>query len=295
MSVEGRESRVERVDRLESESNVTTADSDLSTIDSRLATLDFERVIVEHIRPAVDGGRFPIKRTVGERVEVHADIFADGHDVIVAMLRDRRVDGVAQGFSRADDVARGFSRAEPAAWRETPMTLVAPGTDEWTADFEVDAIGWHEYSIVAWVDRFFSWRHALQLKAAAGQDLNVELLEGSMLIREAAARAEQVGAGQADSNWLLTQADTLSEATRDITVALSDELAAAMTTYADRSRATASAPLRVWVDRARARFGAWYEFFPRSTGRDPSKSGTFRDAATRLCGIADLGFDVVYL
>jgi starch synthase (maltosyl-transferring) len=234
------------------------------------------RVVVEHIRPEIDGGRFPIKRTVGERVEVHADIFADGHDVVVAVLRDRHVG------------------LEPD-WRETPMALVAPGTDEWSASFHVGEIGWREYSIVAWVDRFRTWRRDLQIKAAAGHDLSVELLEGSMLVREAAARAEQIGTGVQDANWLLTQADAMCEPSADPSVALGEELAALMDTYADRSRAAESEPRRVRVDRERARFGAWYEMFPRSTSPDRRRSGTLRDACARLAYIADLGFDIVYL
>jgi starch synthase (maltosyl-transferring) len=185
----------------------------------------------------------------------------------------------------------------------------------------VDAVGWHEYLVVAWVDRFRSWRRDLQIKAAAGQDLAVELLEGSLLIREAAERAvtergaespalQGVGVtrravarpvqGRDHAAWLLAQADVLSEATpvdQRVEIALSDELGTLMDAYTDRSRATttSSAPLRVWVDRERARVGAWYEMFPRSAGHAPDRSGTFRDAAAHLPYVAGLGFDVVYL
>jgi starch synthase (maltosyl-transferring) len=252
------------------------------------------RVVVEHIRPTVDGGRFPIKRTVGEAVEVTADIFADGHDVIAAVLRDR----IATTHNA--ETAENAENAEKdrGAWRETPMTPTAPGIDQWTGRFEVAAPGWHEYAIVAWVDRFRSWRRDLQIKAEAGQDVSLELLEGSLLVREASARAEQIGAGVDDANRLLVQADALSEATEletRVRMALDEELEALMDTYADRSRSTATPSYRVWVDRERARFGAWYEMFPRSSGTDPNRSGTFRDAAARLPYIADLGFDVVYL
>src|SRR5439155_16586858 len=118
------------------------------------------RVIIEQVRPAVDAGRFPIKRTIGESVTVVAGVFADGHDVVVALLRDRPH---LEGAEGAEDAA--------GSWRETPMTLVGPGTDEWTAMFAVDTIGWHEYSIAAWVDRFRTWRRDLEIKAAAGQDV----------------------------------------------------------------------------------------------------------------------------
>ncbi len=245
------------------------------------------RVVVDRIRPAVDGGRFPIKRTVGESVTVVADVFADGHDVIGAVLRDRSAEGL----------------------RETAMTLVAEGGDEWSATFDLTSIGWHEFQIVGWIDRFATWRRDLQKKHAAGQDVALDLLEGSMIVREAAARITGGGsepetltgmlAPEAGSAaWLLAQADTLSDATpvdERIGHALRTDLAVAIAQHADRSRATASTWQRVWVDRERARFGSWYEMFPRSAGPDAHRSGTFAEAAADLVRIADMGFDVVYL
>src|SRR5436190_6412203 len=229
------------------------------------------RVVVEHIQPEVDAGRFPIKRTIGESVDVTAKIFTDGHDVVVAFLRDRH-----------HDVG---SRISSAPWRETAMTMVAPGTDEWSASFDVFAIGWHEYQIVAWSDRYLTWRRDLRAKAAAGQDVGVELLEGSLIVREAASRAEQIGVGNEDAARLLEHADRLSDSTRpedQVAAAMDDDLANLMAVYADRSRATTSDARRAWVDRERARFGAWYEMFPRSAGPDPRRSGTFREAAGEL-------------
>jgi starch synthase (maltosyl-transferring) len=242
------------------------------------------RVIVERIRPQVDGGRFPIKRTVGESVVVTADIFADGHDVVAALVRDR---------SGAGAVARDPDPAAPSGgWRETPMQPVALGTDEWRAEFPVAAVGWHEFEIVAWVDRFLTWQRDLRLKAAAAQDVSVELLEGSLLLRDAASRATD-----RDAVTLLERADALTDpsAADRVALALDDELERLMGRYRDRSRATISERQRVWVDRERARFGAWYEMFPRSAGSDPTRSATFREAAAALPRIADLGFDILYL
>jgi starch synthase (maltosyl-transferring) len=262
------------------------------------------RVVVDRVEPEIDGGRFPIKRTIGESVDVTATIFADGHDVVVAVLRDRHH---APGFGNRDsgfvveDTRRITNPGRipspesriPSPWREAPMTMVAPGTDRWTARFAVESIGWHEFHIVAWVDRFLTWRRDIRVKAAAGQDVSLELLEGSLIVREAAGRADESHAA-----LLLEHADTLSDPTppaERIEIALDDGLAAAMALCPDRSRATESRPHRVWVDRARARFGAWYEMFPRSAGPDASRSGTFREARAELTRIADLGFDVVYL
>jgi starch synthase (maltosyl-transferring) len=295
-----------------------------ATLEARPAERLARRVIIENVRPNVDGGRFPIKRTVGEAVTVTADIFADGHDLLVAVLRDRPVSRAtaetaehaerSQGLRTADVDGAGDqveerpspgNSANPArsavphhTWRETRMAPAAPGTDECTAAFTVDRLGWHEYSIVAWVDRFETWRRDLRIKVAASHDVSLELLEGSMLVREAAARAEQIGSTIADSEWLLVQADALADATaldERVAAALDEELAGLMFVYADRRSATESTSLRVWVDRERARFGAWYEMFPRSEGPAPRRSGTFREACARLSAIADMGFDVLYL
>jgi starch synthase (maltosyl-transferring) len=129
------------------------------------------RVVIENIRPEIDHGRFPIKRAVGERVAVRADAFADGHDVVVAVLRHRP--------------------ANQAGWRETPMTSAGAGRDEWIASFNVHQLGWHEYQIVAWVDRFLTWQRNLEKKEAAGQDVTVDLLEGSTLPIDDRSRATE--------------------------------------------------------------------------------------------------------
>src|SRR5689334_7776082 len=200
------------------------------------------RVIVERIEPEIDGGRFPIKRTVGETVDVSATIFADGHDVVAAVLRDRRragglgirdwglggsvPGGLVDNPSPTTPIPNPQSPIPSAEWRESAMTLVAPGTDRWTATFDVTENGWHEYQVVALVDRFLTWRRDIKLKAGAGQDVSVELLEGSLLIRDAANRA-----GTRDARWLLERADGLTEPTPQadrVAAALGDELAAAM-------------------------------------------------------------------
>jgi starch synthase (maltosyl-transferring) len=237
------------------------------------------RTIVERVRPSIDGGRFPVKRTVGDVVTVTADIFADGHDVVQARLRHRRP----------------TSGDERSAWCEVAMELVAPGRDEWAGMFDVPDVGVHEYCVVAWVDRFLSWRHELQKKAAFGQESSVDLLEGSLLVVEAAERGT---APDASRDWLRRRADALSDrgAIADrVALAMDERLRVEMILRADRSRATMSPVLTVWVDRDRARFGSWYEMFPRSAGGDASRSGTFREAAASLSRIADLGFDVIYM
>jgi starch synthase (maltosyl-transferring) len=230
------------------------------------------RVWIENIQPCVDDGRFPIKRTVGESVRVTADIFADGHDLLAAVLRHRPLSA--------------------AEWRETPMTPL--GNDVWEAEFTIEALETHLYTISAWVDRFRSWQDGLSKKSAAGQDVAIELHEGAEHLRAAAARA--AGAERAllaETAAYLTSAAPLAER---VGRACAADLVALMARHPDRSQASdADRELEVAVARERARSGAWYEMFPRSSGSDPARGGSFRDAEARLPAIAEMGFDVLYL
>jgi starch synthase (maltosyl-transferring) len=226
------------------------------------------RVVVEGVHPEIDGGRFPIKRTVGERVTVVADVFADGHDVLAAALLYRKA-------GRAD-------------WSEAPMRPL--GNDRWQASFAVEELGRYEYTVEGWVDRFASWRHGLSAKFGAGQDVSSELLEGAALIRAVPAvppALEQAAAAIEDRT-----------APMEVRVAraLAESLETTMAALADRSLATRyDHVLEAIVERERARFGAWYEMFPRSAGTDPSRGATFDEAAARLPYVASMGFDVLYL
>jgi starch synthase (maltosyl-transferring) len=185
------------------------------------------RVIIEDVTPEVDEGRRPAKRTVGEDVVVEADVFADGHDVLAAVVLWRK-----QGAP---------------TWRETRMAPL--GNDRWRGSFPCAAFVDYEFTVEGWVDRVETWRQGMAKKAAAGQDVSSEEIEGTRLPPDAGrslgTRYERV--------------------------------------------------LPVRVERARARFSAWYEMFPRSAGTDPSRSATFKEAQARLPYIASMGFDVLYL
>jgi len=280
------------------------------------------RVVIEAVEPAVDDGRFPIKRTIGEAVRVSADIFADGHDRLAGVLRYRLADGTSpKSEVRGPGSGSGLRTPDSGLdddWHEVPVERA--GNDRWTASFRVRALGRYQYTLQAWIDRFASWREEAGTTYAAGQPVHDELLEGAVLVRETAA---SLGGGprRADGGvlvgtppgsppplferdeevqrWLLRRADllagTLPEADR-MAIALSPRLAAAMAQYADRhGAATWDRIAAVQVERERARCGAWYEMFPRSAGTDPTRSATFDEAARRLPAIAALGFDVVYL
>ena len=181
--------------------------------------------------------------------------------------------------------------------------MVPAGNDRWSAGFMVDVVGRWEYTVQAWVDRFASWREELSKKFAAGLDVSSELLEGAWLVRQTAARLVPEGTPAAGApplrDWLLGRA-LLLEGPDDqdlkVAAALADSLAGTMATHADRADATTfGRVLPVTVERPRARFGAWYEFFPRSAASAPGRSATFAEAATRLPDIAAMGFDIVYL
>jgi starch synthase (maltosyl-transferring) len=257
------------------------------------------RVVIERVAPEIDGGRFPIKRTPGEEVVVTADIFTDGHDKVAAVLRYRPVEP-----GREHD------------WREAPMEEL--GNDRWIGRFVVERQQPYEYTLAGWVDGFESWRHELRKKVDAGQNVSSELVEGSLLVRsvaehlratlEARARgaADRQSAGRPGTDteagtrdWLLSNVAFIggeADPADRVRAALDPALAAAMRRHADRHLEVQYVPaLRIDVDRERARYGSWYEMFPRSGGPDPGRSATFDEAARRLPDIAALGFDVLYL
>ena len=246
-----------------------------------------QRVIVEHVRPEIDGGRFPIKRTPGERVVVAAAIHADGHDAIAASLWYRTVEHHSAGA--AAESSRPFDTT--AGWQE--VTMVPLGNDEWTAAFTVGSgRGGAEYTIEAWVDTFASWRKGLVAKVQAGQDVSSELLEGAALLRDAASRSPRADLLLDRAALLASDADARVRETAALDPLVADAASAA----ADRRRATVyDRVLRVLVDRERARFASWYEMFPRSGGTDPTRSATFREAESALPRIAAMAFDVLYL
>jgi len=226
------------------------------------------RALVLAVRPEIDGGRYPVKRVVGEPLVVEADIVGDGHDVLRAVLLDRP--------------------AGAAAWRETELVLI--DNDTWQATLELTAVGRHRYTVIAWVDAFATWRRGLERKLAAGVDVSLELLEGALLIDAARARSGDSALGRPAE--VLRGQGSLAER---IAVATSAPLAEAMARAPDRSAAGRyPREVEVAVERPLAACSAWYELFPRSA-RGDGAHGTLRDVAARLDYIAELGFDIVYL
>lgn len=234
----------------------------------------FSRVAIEHVRPQVDDGRFPIRRVQGETVTVSAFIHADGHDALTAVLRYRQKGG--------------------PLWQEAFMTLRGQGTDVWDADFALAELGIYEYTVQAWVDEFGSLKRDLIKKIAAGQDVGDLVEEIALLFDKTAPHAPGIfGERLRASAKELRRSDGETAAQAVVTA---PGLADAARRSADRrTAATSDRIYEVLVERPRALTGAWYEMFPRSTSPDPKRPGTLKDCADRLSYVAEMGFDVVYL
>ena len=232
-----------------------------------------ERVAIEAVVPEIDHGRFPAKRTVGEKVVVEADVFADGHDALGCVLLYRH---------DAD-----------TAWQETLMTSLV--NDRWRGVFAVARLGRYRYTITGWIDPFRTWRRDLEKRVEAGQAEAVDLAIGAQLIESASRRARGDDAERL-REWAAALRGDASELPERITTALDRELFLIAERYPDRRFATTYAPeLLVNVEREKARFSSWYEMFPRSCAREPGKHGSFDDCVRQLPYVASMGFDVLYL
>ena len=231
------------------------------------------RVTVAEVRPHLAWGRYPVKRVVGEPLTVSADVLKGGHDVLAAELC--------------------FRKSGSRAWRAEPMVYV-PERDEFVATVSFAEIGDVEYTVAAWTDEFATWLDEVERKQAAGRDLSSEMLEGIALIRDAAESSQ----GEARQRLLefARRIEAAASQEEQLQIARSDALRVLMREHAPRrDLSTFDRWLPVMVERERARFGAWYEMFPRSATDDPGRHGTFRDVERdHLPRIRDMGFDVLY-
>lgn len=233
-------------------------------------------VLIEAVEPQIGCGRHRAKAIVGDRVEVTADILRDGPGLLMGVLR--------------------YKGPKDPRWAETRMVHVTD--DRWYGSFQPTDIGTYRFTIEAWTDHFGTWRRDLMKRVDAGQDVTLELEEGALLIESRLPSLNKSESKVLAHAVALLRGDPPATPGPDdprITP-LGDELVIElMNSYADRGGSTTFKPeLGVTVDRERALFGAWYEFFPRSTGT-PKKHGTFKTAAKALPRVAEMGFDVVYL
>ena len=233
-----------------------------------------KRVVIENILPRVDDGQFPAKRTVSEPCTVSADVFSDGHDVVQARLLYRR-----QGRKK---------------WEDVPMKFI--GNDRFEATFTPDEMGMWEFTVEGWVDHFTSWKNGLKKKFEANQNVEVELQIGTQLMEEAASSLPATRAKVLQKK--IKEYNGAFHAQASAVAAASDEEISQLvyeSSYKNEDVLQYNPPLLLDVERERARFSAWYEFFPRSTAHEPGQHGNFQTSKRILPRIAQMGFNVVYL
>lgn len=228
------------------------------------------RIIISQVSPSVDNGAFPAKRIVGDTVRVEADIFTDGHPMLVAEL-----------FFRAEDERN---------WQRAPMHLIA--NDRWFGEVLLSRLGRYRFMIEAWIDVYGGFARDLAKKREAGTALSVDILDGRNIIEAARQRAPEGTRAALDA--FVTHFDKSVER-EQIDMLLAPETLDAMRRADDRPFRVQSASYTIIADREAAGFASWYELFPRSQTNDSARHGTFADVIKRLPVIRDMGFDVLYL
>ncbi len=242
-------------------------------------------ITIEHVSPQIDAGRYAVKREVGDTMDVVCSIFKDGHDLIKAVILCRLADS--------------------NEWWETPMTEVNHGLAQWYGQLWFGTNARYIYTIEAWVDEYGTWLDGTTKKLEAGQDISLGLVEGADMVRKTVERLKTIkdvrdeDARKADLALLqdaLKRFDENEDMYQCANILMGNDVSEAMDRWPDREKATRyDRELEVYVDRERARFGAWYEMDVRSQGSVPGVHGTFKDAEARLPDIQAMGFDVVYM
>ncbi len=240
------------------------------------------RIPVLDVSPVVDCAAYPATSVVGEPFEVSAVVFREGHDAV-----------------RATAVLTGPDGTERS---RVAMRPGAPGSDRWHATVAADGEGEWSLTVEGWADPWGTWRHTAEIKMPAGMDVDLVVAEGVAVLTTALSQVPEAATGDRAA---LTQAiDGLRDSGRADEVrlgaAVRAEVLEVLERFPVRELVTPAGPFPLVVERQRALYGSWYEFFPRSEGakKNPDgswQSGTFVTAAQRLPAVADMGFDVVYL
>jgi starch synthase (maltosyl-transferring) len=228
------------------------------------------RIIIENVLPQLDGGAFFIKRIIGQTVVVTADVFSDGHDIMACCVK--------------------FKHEKDKNWQEVRMQPTE--NDTWKTDFKVEKQGYYSYFIEGWVDYALNWQHGTERKIQDNQYVESELLEGAEYVKAVSKLADKT-----EKAYLKTVYDYFSNKSQydnAIREATSHELTQVFKKYPIRFLENKSAELKVYVDRKKALFSTWYEFFPRSASSEAGKHGTFKDCVRLLTRVAEMGFDTLY-
>jgi len=228
------------------------------------------RIGIERISPAVDDGRFPVKRLVGDVIAAEADIICDGHGIVAAALLWRHV--------------------EETDWRERRMELL--GNDRWRASFPLERLGRYVFTVESWCDTFATFRDELTKKYAAGRTVDLEIEEGRLLVAKA---AQQMTGETASALQKVVSEIPTQSIVQQVALLLAESTAELMARADERPFAFRhEPPVTVEVDRRAAEFASWYEVFPRSLSDDPTRHGTFDDVIRHLPRVQAMGFDVLY-
>nr|WP_315252008.1 alpha-1,4-glucan--maltose-1-phosphate maltosyltransferase [uncultured Flavobacterium sp.] len=228
------------------------------------------RIIIENVLPQLNSGNFAIKRIVGQKVIVTAEVFSDGHDVVESCVK--------------------FKHESENTWQEVRMTHIQ--NDEWFAEFHVEKQGKYTYFVEGWVDYALNWQHGTERKINDNQYVKSELLEGAEYVR---AILNLVDASDNEYlNRLEYYFTTESEYDNAVRETKSEELFRIFKKYPIRFLENKSIDLEIYVDRKKALFSTWYEFFPRSASGEDGRHGTFKDCERLLPRVAEMGFDTLY-
>jgi len=230
-----------------------------------------QRVIVEHVTPEIDAGRFYIKKIPGEIIRVEADIFTDGHDHVRGQVL--------------------YKHESEKNWLHVPMQLLS--NDRWQASFQVTKTGFYNYTVIGWVDHPLTWQEGFVKKYQDTQHMGVELLIGAEFLEAMLPQANK--ADQKTINKIVATLRDESKYDLAINLVLGKEVHYLINQYPNLDNATIYLrELKVYVDREKAGFSSWYCFFPRSASPVEGKHGTFKDCEALLPRIAEMGFDVLY-
>ena len=229
-----------------------------------------QRVVIENIRPQIECGTFFIKRVTGESVTVIADVLGDGHDIIQCEVL--------------------FKHESQKTFENVRMRHL--GNDSHTASFKLEKQGFYEYKIQGWVDNALNWQHGIEAKLKDGQHVKSELLDGVQYLKFLGKKLPAKEKAKLKKLEAAFQDESKYE--EAIKVAASEDLHRLFMEYPPRTLANTSKVLQVYVDRKKANFSTWYEFFPRSSSPEPGKHGTFKDCERLLPRIANMGFDTLY-
>ena len=229
-----------------------------------------KRVVIDYVSPQINGGEFFIKRVVNEIVNIDAHVLVDGHDVIAASVL--------------------YKHEKAKTWNEVRMQLIE--NDEWKASFTVEKQGFYSYKVEAWVDYALNWQHGIERKIDDNQHVKSELLEGVLYLKpllKKATKTEQVYIKSCIEAFVNeTQYD------KAVLEAKSEKLHNIFVKYPEKFLSNSTQELQVYVDRKKARFSTWYEFFPRSASETEGVHGTFKDCERLLPRVAEMGFDTLY-